>query len=176
MLPDLEAYAMKPDRLRDNTWCEIDHVRGLRRSNTLATAIAQTTTCVFALSPPQGTVRKGSLAQARPNRERRRAVVHVGAPRSVGRQVVRRRCYLAPFRAGAQRAWDCRRRGSRPWLRPGQRAATPHTRPMPNRRISRKVQQCCRKTCSLWSARNLSACLRWPQCAHRRSPLRSRTS
>jgi hypothetical protein len=76
MLPDLEADAMQPDRLRSHARWEVHCVRRLRRGNTLTTSIAQTASGIFTQAAPQRTVRQSSLAQARPDGERRRTMVH----------------------------------------------------------------------------------------------------
>jgi hypothetical protein len=76
MLPDLEADAMQPDRLRSHARWEVHGVRRLRRGNTLTTSIAQTASRIFTQSASQGTVRQSSLAQARPDGERHRTMVH----------------------------------------------------------------------------------------------------
>jgi hypothetical protein len=170
VLPDLKAYAMKPDRLWNYTRCEVHSIRGLRRGNALAAAVAQTASGVLALSAPQGTLRQGALAQACPDRKRRRTVIHVGAPRCVaGRSsatVTLRllsRSRNVPTRTDT--ALSCL---------PAASARNPRgTWPMGDRRIWRKVQQRHVKTCSVMAARNLSACLRWPRRAPACSSLAS---
>jgi hypothetical protein len=140
MLPDFEAYAMKPDRLRNHTRCEVHGIRRLRRGNTLTTSIALTAAGIFTQAAPQRTVRQSSLAQALSDGKCRRAVVHVSAPRATpqsGRQAARSPCAFPTKRA------TCIRTPTHAKLPPGCRRPRhgpqpPRHLPWPKRRFSGK--------------------------------------
>jgi hypothetical protein len=140
MLPDLEAYAMKPDRLWNDTRCEVHGIRCLRRGNTLTTSIALTAAGIFTQAAPQRTVRQSSLAQALSDGKCCRAIVHVGAPRATpqaGRQAARSPCAFPTKHAmfiraptHAELAPGCRR--------PRHGPQSPRHLPWPQRRFSGK--------------------------------------
>ena len=67
---------MQPDRLWGDARWEVHGVGRLRRGNTLTTSIAPTASGIFPQAAPQRTVRQSSLAQAHPDGERGRTMVH----------------------------------------------------------------------------------------------------
>jgi len=75
---------MQFDRLRGDLRREINLIRGLRGSDTLAAAIAQTPACILAPTPPSFMMRQEALLEALADDKRRRNAVHVGPACRVG--------------------------------------------------------------------------------------------
>lgn len=141
---------MKSARLRGHPGREIHGVGCLRRSDSLATSRADAPAGVFAHASPQRTVGQGSLSQSRPNRERYCDILHVGSIALSGGHTAD----LAPSRQITQISAQCsgvpRRNEQR-------------SRPRPAR--TRKFGGPPQTPVAWLPARNLSACLPWPQCA-----------
>jgi hypothetical protein len=75
---------MQFHRVRGNARREVNLVRRLRGSDTLAAAIAQTSAGVLALTPPSFMMRQEALSQTLADEKRRRNAVHVGSACRVG--------------------------------------------------------------------------------------------
>src|SRR5882762_8471187 len=101
-LPDLEAGAMKSDRLRSYARRKVNVVRRLRGGNALAAPTARTPAGVFAQAAPQLTVRQESLPQSPTDGEYRCSMVHEALLARAGTAIVERMPHLAPSPWGAQ--------------------------------------------------------------------------